>query len=91
MNPISRGTQATAITASLLAPPLITYLISSMMGDYGLDIFSVMLIEALGFGTAVSMLRPRPWNAILAGLLYFPTMFIVIFLIGYQAGYYYML
>jgi hypothetical protein len=41
-----------------------------------------------GFAAAVLMLRPRAWSAVLAGLLYFPSMFIVIFWIGYRAGYY---
>ena len=45
-------------------------------------------VWALGFAAAVSMLRPRAWSAVLAGSLYFPSMFIVIFWIGYRAGYY---
>ena len=58
------------------------------MNDYALDIFSILLIEALGFAAAVVMFRPRAWNAVLAGLLYFPTMTILILLIGHRAGYY---
>jgi len=77
-----------AIAAAIAAPPAITYLISSAMPQTGLDIFSIVIIEALGFAAAVSMLRPRAWSAVLAGLLYFPSMFIVIFWIGYRAGYY---
>jgi hypothetical protein len=79
-----------AIAAALVAPVAITYLVSSRMTEYGLDIFSILLIEAVGFGAAVLMLRPRVWNAVLAGLLYFPSMSILIFWIGHRAGYYIM-
>ena len=77
-----------AIVAAIVAPPAITYLISSAMHESGLGIFSIGLIEAMGFAAAVVMMRPRAWSAVLAGLLYFPSMFIVIFWIGLCAGYY---
>jgi hypothetical protein len=77
-----------AIAAAIVAPPTLTYLISSAMNESGLDIFSILLIEALGFAAAVVMMRPRAWNAVLAGLLYFVTMTIFILWVGYRAGYY---
>jgi hypothetical protein len=74
--------------AALTAPVVITYLISSQMKESGLDIFSILVIEALCFSVAVVMLRPRTWNAVLGGLLYFTSMSILIVWIGHRVGYY---
>ena len=79
-----------AIAAAIIAPPTLTYLISSAMSPSGsgLGIFSILLIETMGFATAVVMLRPRAWNAVQFGLLYFVTMTIFILWIGFRTGYY---
>jgi hypothetical protein len=82
-----------AFAAALVAPPSITHLVSSLivssrLSQSGLDLFSILIVMASGFGAAILMLKPRPWNATLAALLYFPSMFVLIFWIGYRAGYY---
>lgn len=85
----SNATTVAAIAGALIAPPAITFGLSSLLvPQRGLDIFSVLIVELLGFALAAAVVRPRPWRAVLAALLYLPTMFIVIFWIGYRAGYY---
>ena len=79
---------AAAIAVALVAPPAVAYAISSHMAQHGLDIFSILLIEAMGFAAAVAILRPRPWDAARAGVLYFTAMSILIVWIGHRAGYY---
>ena len=77
-----------AAIVALVAPPVVTYLISSQMKQSGLDILSILVIEGLGFSAAVVLLRPRAWNAVLGGLLYFTATSILILWIGHRAGYY---
>jgi hypothetical protein len=71
-----------------MGPPVVTFALSSLIPQRGLDIFSVLFIETLAFAVSVVMLRPRPLSAVLLAGLYFPVMFVVIFLIGIRAGYY---
>lgn len=86
----NKSAWAAAIAVALIAPPAISHAISLLIASRGLDIFSVVIIELLAFGVAVAILRPRPWSAALAASLYLPSMFIVIFWIGYRAGYYHL-
>ena len=88
MTALSTTARVAVVALALIGPPAVTYALSSLIPQQGLDIFSVLFIEALGFAFAVTMLRPRLWSAALTAALYFPVMFAVIFSIGVRAGYY---
>jgi hypothetical protein len=78
----------TAVAVALILPPLLTYLLSSLVLQHGLDMFSVLLVQAIAFAFAVIKLRPHAGAVVLCGVLYFPLMFVLNFWIGYVAGYY---
>jgi multidrug efflux pump subunit AcrB len=59
-----------------------------MLLERGLDVFSVLLVEAVVFVFAAMAMRLRLWSAVLVSLLYVPLVFIFIFWIGYRAGFY---
>lgn len=77
-----------AVAVALIAPPAIAYGLNPLWPGSGLDIFSVALIEVVAFVISALILRPRPRHAVLAALLYFPSMFVVLFLIGYWTSHY---
>ena len=78
------------VAIGVVAPILVAHALSSMAPQHssGIGIPLVALLEMFGFAFLVATIRPRPLTAILAALLYFPCVFIVIFQIGYSAGYY---
>ena len=67
---------------------VIAITVATMALEVVLDLFSVLLIGGMGFATAACMVKPRVWNAVLAGQLYVPAMTIFIFWIGIRSGYY---
>ena len=77
-----------ALSIALILPPALTYSLSSLMPQTGVDIFSVLAIEALAFVVSAAILKAELARAVLAALLYFPSMFMLIFWIGYRAGFY---
>ena len=85
---IAAATPGVIVAASVVAPVALAHGLSSLALEQGLDIFSVLALEMLGFALSVAILRPRPWVAVLTAFLYFPLVFIVIFWIGLLAGYY---
>ena len=80
--------RVTAIVFATIGPPVVTFALSLLIPQRGLDVFSVLFIEGLAFAVSVVMLRPRPSLAMLVATVYFPVMFVLIFLIGVRAGFY---
>jgi hypothetical protein len=76
------------VATSVVVPLIAAHALSLMTPEHGIGISVVFLLEALGFALVIATLRPPPLLAVLAAFLYFPLMFLSIFLIGVSAGYY---
>ena len=76
------------VIAAVVVPAAVAHALSSPNPNQPIGIAMIGILELLGFASVVATLRPRPLVAIVAALVYFPTVFMLIFQIGVSAGYY---
>jgi hypothetical protein len=80
--------RAWVVAVGVFVPLAIAHGLNTFRPDRPLDMVMLFFLELVGFTFLMALLRPRPLVGALAAIAYFPLMFVVIFSLGYSAGYY---